>query len=649
MSEQATALLKECQDQIELSKKMLQNILAPQEERTVDNTLKPYDDMMIVLGNAAAKASLFNSVHPEKDVREVEETCEQDVKKVLTDLSLKRELFDAIGNVSPTSLSQADTKTKRFIELELRDFRRSGVDKDEATREKIRKINEELVAIGLDFDRNIKDDVRSIELDSEADLAGLPEDYIKAHLPKEPGKKITITTDYPDMTPFLTYAKSSEARRRLMIASQTRGYPKNIEVLKNLLQKRYELATLLGYPNWANYITEDKMIRNDQAVKNFVENLTAEAGDRAKSEIETLLEEKRKDEPNATFIGEWEKFYYSERVKSAKYQVDSKEVRQYLPAQRVREGILNLTQTIFGLKYEKAVDAELWHPSVEAYNVINTSTNQKVGRIYLDLYPREGKYKHAAQFEVKSGILGKQLPEGAIVCNFPEPKGDDPGLMEHDDVTTIFHEFGHLLHHILGGNQEWKRFSGVATEWDFVEVPSQLLEEWAWDAKVLQSFARHYKTNEPIPVELVQKMRRAERFGTGVNVRQQMYYASISLNFHNQDPSTFDTTEYMKQLKAKISMYPYLEGTYFHTSFGHLNGYSAIYYTYMWSLVIAKDFLGSFRDSSGNLNLLNAEIAKKYRDKILVPGGSRDAADLVRDFLGRDFKFDEFKKWLSET
>jgi thimet oligopeptidase len=256
-----------------------------------------------------------------------------------------------------------------------------------------------------------------------------------------------------------------------------------------------------------------------------------------------------------------------------------------------------------------------------------------LGRIYLDLHPREGKYSHAAQFTITDGISGTQLPEGVLVCNF------NRGLMEHQEVVTLFHEFGHRMHHVLAGRHEWVRFSGVATEWDFVEAPSQMLEEWAWDASVLQLFARDAEGN-PIPTELVERMRAADEFGKAFLARTQMFYAALSYRFHLEVPD--DLTRRLLELYPRYSLVEPLEGTHFHTGFGHLEGYTSAYYTYMWSLVIAKDLFSAFdRD-----DLMDPEVARRYRDTVLAPGGSRDAADLVADFLGRPYDTEAFSAWL---
>ncbi|HSR99858.1 MAG TPA: M3 family metallopeptidase, partial [Kofleriaceae bacterium] len=252
------------------------------------------------------------------------------------------------------------------------------------------------------------------------------------------------------------------------------------------------------------------------------------------------------------------------------------------------------------------------------------------------------------------GVRGVQLPEGVLVCNFPLPergKGErngarpeNAGLMEHEDVVTMFHEFGHLMHHVLGGHQKWISQSGVATEWDFVEAPSQMFEEWAWSYDTLARFARHHETGEVIPKELVEKMRRADKFGLGTATVQQIFYAAISLGFHRADPKALDQLAEVQRLQKRYTPFAYVPGTRFHTSFGHLVGYSAMYYTYQWSLVIAKDLLTPF-ESSG---LMATDVTFAYRDKVLVPGGSRDAADLVHSFLGRDYDFRAYERFLVE-
>ena len=588
-------------------------------------SLAAWDEATFAISDASARASLLRSVHPDGAMREAGERCEQEAEALATALALDPEVYRPLSQVDA---SGEDEGTRWYLFRVLRDFRRAGVDKDEATRARVRALNEELVRIGQEFQRNIRDDVRSVTV-TPAELEGLPADYLAAHAAG------VITTDYPDYLPFMTYARSSAARERLWTVNRQRAHPKNLEVLDRMLGRRFELARLLGYASWAAYVTEDKMIGSEKAAAEFIEKIADAAAARAARDYEVLLARKRKDEPAAGRVDSWDSEALKERVRAEQFGFDARSVRPYFDFARVQEGIFETTARMFGIGYRRC-DAPVWHADVTAWEVVEKG--RVIGRFFLDLHPREGKYKHAAQFTLASGQAGGALPEGALVCNFPRA----PALLEHSEVVTWFHEFGHLLHHLFGGHTRWAGVSGVRTEWDFVEAPSQMLEEWCWDASVLQKFARHHETGEPIPAELVARMRAADEFGKGLRVRQQMFYAATSLRFHDCDPKGLDTTALAGDLQEKYTPFRRVPGTYFQESFGHLEGYSAIYYTYMWSLVIAKDLFGEFREGG----LLNPEIARRYRKSILEPGGSRPAGELVKDFLGREARFDAFAGWM---
>jgi thimet oligopeptidase len=483
--------------------------------------------------------------------------------------------------------------------------------------------------------------VRTLEVSDASRLAGLPADFLQSHPPDARGT-IRITTDYPDYNPFMTYAADDELRKKLYVAFRSRGDGGNEETLQRILTLRSEKAKLLGFADWADYITADKMIRTGDRAAEFLERVWTLAEPRAKQDYADLLAQLKKTDPSATAVADWQKIYLENLVKRDRYEVDASAVREYFPYAKVLDGLLAITSEIFDIAYVRVADGNPWHDSVVIYDVMRGAT--KLGRIYLDMHPREGKYKHAAQFPLLDGVRGVQLPEGVLVCNFPQPSADDPvALLEHDDVVTMFHEFGHLMHHVLGGHQKWISQSGVATEWDFVEAPSQMFEEWAWSHDTLSRFARHHETGETIPAALVEKMRRADKFGLGTQTVQQIFYAAISLRFHRADPASLDQLAEVQALQKRYTPFAYVKGTRFHASFGHLVGYSAMYYTYQWSLVIAKDLLTPFTTSG----LMATDVTFAYRDKVLVPGGSRDAADLVRDFLGREYDFSAYEQFLS--
>ena len=597
--------------------------------------LVAYDDAAALLGDASARASVAKNGHPSKELREIAEQCEQEVEGLATELSLDPEIYRALFRLD---VSGEDEATRFYLTRILRDFRRAGVDRDDVTRARVRELNEELVRIGQEFSRNIREDVRSVSLDV-ADLKGLPEDYLRSH-PVVDGK-VRITTDYPDYVPFLSYAESSAAREQLWRVYRQRAHPRNLHVLQTLLSRRHELARLLGYESWAAYVTEDKMIGSAAAASAFIARIAEASAARAQTDYQTLLARKQKDDPSAARVEPWDAERLKECVRKEQHDFDSQAVRPYFEFERVQAGLLAVCEQLFGIQLRRAPGAPVWHPDVTAWDVFEE--DELTGRFYLDLFPREGKYKHAAQFSLASGQAGRRLPEAALLCNFPRPSSGEPALLEHSEVVTFFHEFGHLLHHLLGGHTRWAGLSGVRTEWDFVEAPSQMLEEWCWDPDVLRRFARQVETGQSIPIELVERMRAADEFGKGLRVRQQMFYAAVSLALHDRDPAGLDTTALVARLQEAYTPFRAVEGTYFHESFGHLEGYSAIYYTYMWSLVIAKDLFTVFRSEG----LLNPRPAGRYRRAILAQGGSKKAADLVRDFLGRESDFKAYAGWLN--
>ncbi|WP_029898260.1 M3 family metallopeptidase [Nocardia brasiliensis] len=595
--------------------------------RDTAEVLGLWNDADIALRGVDAAAGLFVEIHPEGEVRGLAEELVQRIDRARTDRGLDRGLYDV---VAATDAAGLDAAARRMREHVLRDFRRTGVDRDDPTRARLRVIAERLTVLTQDFGRAIRDDVRSIRLTPDR-LDGLPADFVAAH-PVAADGLVTVTTDYPDYRPFRSFAGDAAARRELTVEFESRGWPVNDEVLHEMLELRDEQARLLGFDSWPDYDADVKMIGTGAAIADFIERISAAAAAAGRRDLATLLARRSQDDPAAT-IDRSEVGYYTELIRREQYDVDAREVRRYFDFTRVRDGLLDVTGQLFGLEY-RPVDGTSWHAEVTAYDVY--SDGARCGRIYLDLHPRAGKYKHAAQFELVGGIAGRLLPEGVLVCNFSR------GLMEHHEVVTLFHEFGHLLHHVLAGQQDWARFSGVATEWDFVEAPSQMLEEWAWDPTILGRFAID-EDGAAIPAELVRRMRAATDFGKGIQIQTQVGYTAVSYLLHRDRPA--DHTAAVLHAMERYGLIAMLPGTHFQASFGHLAGYTSAYYTYLWSLVIAKDLFSEFDPA----DLLDPAVARRYRDRVLAPGGSKDAADLVADFLGRPFTFDAFAAWLDHA
>ncbi len=595
---------------------------APAGDETI---LHVWNDVGIALGEVFALTSLMSVVHPDADVMQAAEGLQIEARRFNTDLHLDADAFAQLSSLDAESLEPG---ARRVLELALRDFRRAGVALDEDTREHLRELNNRASELSHQFSRVIRDGRRTTLVPASA-LAGLPEDYVAEHPANDEGR-VEISTEYPDTLPFLTHARDPEQRRRVAQAFLSIGWPENDAVLSELLEVRQEKATVLGYDGWPSYDAEVKMIGDGRQIPQFIDEIAAAAEEAARSEIETLLEQADAEGENVIDFSNWR--HYTEVVKRERFGVDAHEVRRYFDARKVRQGLLDVTGRLFGLQYEP-VDAPTWHTDVSSYDVRLAENRQLLGRIHLDLHPRARKYNHAAQFTLVPGVLGRKLPEGVLVCNFAR------GLMELDHVVTLFHEFGHLMHHVLAGRNEWVRFSGVATEWDFVEAPSQMLEEWAWDPGVLRSFATD-ADGQPIPEDLVLRMRAADEFGKGFLTRTQMAYAAISYWFHQERPA--DLSAALADLFSRYSLVEQVPDSHFHTGFGHLDDYGSGYYTYAWSLTIAKDLFTAFDTD----DLFAPEVAQRYRDLVLAPGGSKDAAELVTDFLGRPYDKRAFTEWL---
>ena len=381
-----------------------------------------------------------------------------------------------------------------------------------------------------------------------AELEGLPADYIAAH-PAGPDGRIHLTTEYPDVFPILTYARNGELRRRVRTEFDNRAYPANMAVLERMIARRDELARLLGFTTWADYAVADKMVGSAANASAFIERVATASEAASNRDYQTLLKRKQQDEPGATVVNRWETSYYRELVRRSDYDFDSQQVRPYFPYERVKQGVLDISSRLFGVTFRRMKDAPVWHESVEGWEMLENG--KLAGRFYLDMHPRPGKFSHAAHFRVRTGTTDGALPESALVCNFPGGTPGEPGLMDHGDVEVFLHEFGHLMHSLLA-RQRWNGISGVRTEWDFVEAPSQMLEEWSWDPGLLAGFARHYQTDQPIPADLVRQLERATGFGRALDMRTQMAYARISLSLYDRPPAQVDTDSIVSAVLREV-------------------------------------------------------------------------------------------------
>ena len=624
-------------DRLAAGQHAIDTLLSAKGPRTFENTLVPFDEAVHQNNSAGYFAGLMEQVHPDATFRDHATAMLTKASAAQTAIALNHDVYNALAALD---LSKADAAIKYYVQRQLLEFRLAGVDKDDATRARLKKLNDQATEEQSMFDRNIADGQNVVEADP-SELDGLPQDYIDRHKPGANGK-VQITTNYPDALPVFSFAKSDALRRRLTVAFLTRAYPKNQEVLTSLLKTRYEIATLLGYSNWADYNAADKMIAKGHNIADFIKDVNQASRPLAKREFEMLLAEKQKTDPGAKEIWDYERSYLSELVRRTKYDFDSQSVRPYFPFMQVKQGILDAAAELFQVSFQQEMNVPSWDPAVETWIVIDHG--KPIGRFYLDMHPRPGKFSHAEMAPVLDGIRGKQLPEAILVCNFPAPTADDPGLMDYGDVQTFFHEFGHLMHHILGGQQQWAGITGITMESDFVEAPSQMLEEWIRSPQVLAKFAHHYKTGEAIPADLVARMNRASAFGRGVLIDRQNALTAMSYDIYKTKPDAVDLDKVTLDDNRNYTLFTPLPDTHMWASFGHLGGYSSAYYTYLWDKVIAEDFFLQF----DHKNLLAGDAPMKYRRVVLEPGGSMSANDLVKNFLGRPQNMTAFQHWLGE-
>ena len=596
--------------------------------------IRQMDDLQLTLLNASSEVGLLAEVHPDLAVREAAEALQREATRLQTEVNQSATIHAALAAIDLVAL---DVPDRRMVELTLRDMRRAGAALDTAGRQRTQDLRERITALSQDHSRNIRDDVRTVELPPSA-LDGLPADYVAAHPVRE--GMVRVTTDPPDMSPLMAYSRDRAARRALATAYEDRA-PGNREVFEALRLARHQLATLLGYPSWAAYNIEDKMARTPAEVDAFLTRVADAAREPAERTTAALLAIARRDDPTAERVGGWDTAYHLNVLKTERLRFDPRSVRPYLEYRSVRQAILDLAGELFRMTFTPIDLSDSWHPSVEHFAV--TMDGRPAGRISLDMHPRAGKNKWFFSFGMVAGIKDRQLPHNVLVCNFPDPAiGTGPALMEHAHVVTFFHEFGHLVHGLARGGVPYARLARPA-ENDFMEAPSRFLEDHIFDLAVLRRFATHVETGEPIPTSLVERLRAAREFGRAVTVERSVTLSRLALELHHGDPRGHDSRAVAAEVNARTSRFAELEGTNHPVNWTHMSNeaYSASYYTYLWSNVIANDLASAFTDG-----LLDPARTLRYRDLVLAPGGTKPAAEAVADFLGRPYRFDAFAERL---
>jgi thimet oligopeptidase len=638
---------------LQASRDRIAELLAAKTARSTTETLALYDQAAWHLRMAGSQAHVMFMVHPLASVRDATQALSQVVAAEGVKLSLNRDVYQALEKLDA---SKEDAATKYYLERTLLSYRLAGVDRDDATREKIRELADKSTELGMRFARTVQDDVRKIEVADPNELRGLPADFLErfgVHASEAQNGQlvadgpVTLTTDPPVLAPVMTYAASSALRRRMYLAYNDRGYPTNAPVLLDLLKTREEMAEVLGFRSWADLATVDQMMGSAANMRKFLSDVEHAARETAQREFTELESFVRSRDAKALPLTLSDARFWEEQYRRSYYDFDSQSVRPFFPYEQVEAGILTIAGKLFGVRFERNTSAAVWHSDVKAFDVFEAtqSASKPTGRIYLDMHPREGKSKWFSECSLVGGVLGKQAPEASLVCNFPQPNDKDPGLLQYSDVVTYFHEFGHLMHEILGGRQRWAGQSGIATEGDFVEVPSQMLEEFFERADVLRSFAKHYQTGEPIPEETVTRMTRASAHGRALSTLTQVMYATYSMETHDRRAAELDLDTLLREGYDRFSKYEFVDGNRMYAAFTHLVGYTSNYYTYLYDKVIALEFFAEFAGQPHD-ELLTGAVAQRYRNVVLETGGSKPAKEIVHDFLGRETSMEALRSWI---
>ncbi len=623
---------------------ILSDILSvPDADRTFDNTLVAIDDIYMIIESVWSPGYLMGSTHTNKDIRDEGLASSQTIQKYLTDLSLNEDLYNAVVTFSKSKEAQQLTRyKKKFLEDTLLDYQRSGFGLPKEKRVQVKEIFNELADLGLAFSKNISDYQDTLFVSVE-EIKGLPENYQKERLQKN--GTYAIDMSYPSYVPFMDYALSDEARKNLKFKYNNRAVDSNLSVLNDIIRNRRELVEVLGYKSYAEYRTEDRMAKNPSNVWEFENDLKSKLRAKGEMDIAEMLKIKSsRTGTNANIINVWEAGFYENLVLKENFNLDPEEVRQYFEFNNVTEGLFTVYQRLFNVRFKKVEDPSVWHEDVLMYEVYDGATKELIGRFYLDMFPRANKYSHAAAFSVTMGKLTEkdyQKPTTALVCNFPKPTKFQPSLLTHDNVETYFHEFGHLVHGVLT-QAPLMSYAGTSVARDFVEAPSQMLENWIWQKESLSLFAKHYETGAVIPDELLDKMIAAKNVNSGTKALQQVYYGVLDFTLHDGYNPDGDksTTDIVTKLQNEITFYPYQEGTHMEAAFGHLNGYGAAYYGYKWSEVYAQDMFSIFEEKG----IMNEEQGMRYRKIILEKGGTEEPLSLVKEFLGRESNSDAFMR-----
>ncbi|CAL1530338.1 unnamed protein product [Lymnaea stagnalis] len=616
-----------------------------EEEVTYDNVLKASADSDCWYAVERNNIDFLQHVSPDKELRDESVAIDKKLSEFDVELSMRQDVFESFVAVEKKEEFKTwSPEAQRFVERMIKNGKRNGLHLSKEIQDKIKVIKKRMSDLSIDFSKNLNEENTILEF-TEEELVGLPEDFIKS-LEKGSEGKLKVSLKYPHYFPCMKKAKNPETRRIMETAFNSRCLKENTPILEELVKLRHEKAQLLGYPTHAHFVLDMRMAKTPETVSEFLASLAEKLKPLKEEEMKIFLTYKKEEceKYGYEFDGEinnWDLRYYMTLVEERKYTVDQQKLKEYFPMSIVTKGLLEIYQELLGLSFTQINTTDVWHEDVTLYNVKDKNTDELLGYFYLDLHPREGKYGHAACFGLQPGCVApegeRQAAVAAMVANFTKPTADQPSLLTHDEVETYFHEFGHVMHQICA-KADFALFSGTHVERDFVEAPSQMLENWVWEKEPLTRMSSHYKDGAAIPDDLLEKLTLSRQANAGVFNLRQITLGTFDQKIHTR--SEADTAQIYAETCAEFLGIKATPRTNMAATFGHLGGgYDAQYYGYLWSEVFCMDMFVSRFKKEG---IMNPKVGEDYRKYILQPGGSIDAADMLRNFLGREPKQDAF-------
>lgn len=601
-------------------------------------------DASPLLAYEEVKADFDDQVQPlifmayvatDESLRKEGSACEEEVGKFVVDIRSRRDLYEGIKNSFP-----GNPQEKRLQTMLLKEFERNGLGLEDAKLQKVKELKQRLAVLESQFAAHLAGDVSTVAFDKD-ELEGVPEDVVRGFKASANGK-LLATTKFTDYNRVMQTAVKDETRRRMLLAYQNRAAEKNVKLLEEAIAVRQEVAELVGDKSWAEHRTRGRMAQNPETVLKFLNDLKAKLADRNRGDLAALLRYKKEMDPTAVRIQAWDMLFLECQLKKRNYDLDEEKIRQYFPASVVIQGLLEVYSSLLGVKYAEVAGADTWAPDVKLYRITDARDGRIIGYFYTDFFPREGKYEHAGAFPLISGRIlsdgSYSHPIASIVANFTPPSDGKPSLLSHREVEIVFHEFGHIMHQTLT-RAPYASLSGSNVAQDWVEAPSQMLENWVWSPEILKLISGHYlNPAEKLPDQLLVKMLEARDFNKGVFYTRQLHFALLDMAYHTSS-GPVDTTRLFERLHREITGVEAIPGGHFQAGFGHLmGGYDAAYYGYLWSDVYAADMFTRFQSAG----MLDPKAGADYRRIILEKGNMVDGQELLKEFLGRDLSSEAF-------